>query len=51
MNLQEAFIHAVRTGDRSVIRSDYFDALKTTEVTLGANESARTGKPVEMKLT
>jgi predicted dehydrogenase len=49
MNIQQAFIHAVRTGDRSVIRSDYADALKTTEVTLGANESARTGKPVEMK--
>ena len=50
MNLQEAFIHAVRTGDRSVIRSDYYDALKTAEVTLAANESARTGKPVEMAL-
>ncbi len=48
MNVQQAFIHAVRTGDRSVIRSDYADALKTTEVTLGANESARTGKPVQM---
>jgi predicted dehydrogenase len=50
MNIDEAFIHAVRTGDRSVIRSDYLDALKTTEVTVGANESARTGKPVAMKL-
>ena len=50
MNLQEAFIHGIRTGDRSVIRSDYRDALKTCELTLGANESARTGKPVEMKL-
>jgi predicted dehydrogenase len=50
MNIDEAFIHAVRTGDRSVIRSDFFDALKTTEVTLGANESAKTGKPVDMKL-
>jgi predicted dehydrogenase len=50
MNIQEAFIHAIRTGDRSVIRSHYFDALKTTEVTLGANESAATGEPVAMKL-
>jgi len=50
MNIDQAFIHAVRTGDRSVIRSDYFDALKTSEVTLGANESAETGLPVEMKL-
>ncbi len=51
MNLEEAFIHAVRTGDRSVVRSDYRDALKTCEVTLGANESARTGKPVAMTLS
>jgi len=50
MNIDEAFIHAIRTGDRSVIQSDYFDALKTTEVTLGANQSAATGRPVKMKL-
>jgi len=50
MSIQEAFIHAVRTGDRSVIRSDYADALKTAEVTLGANQSAQTGKPVQMTL-
>ena len=50
MNIQQAFVQAIRTGDRSLIRSDYADALKTTEVTLGANESARTGKPVAMKL-
>jgi predicted dehydrogenase len=49
-SIHESFIHAIRTGDRSVIRSDYADALKTSEVTLGANESARTGEPVEMKL-
>ena len=50
MNIQQAFIHAIRTGDRSVIRSDYLDALKTTEVTLGANQSAKTGEPVKMEL-
>ena len=33
-----------------LIRSDYLEALKTTEVTLGANQSAVTGKPVAMKL-
>ena len=48
--IQESFIHAIRTGDRSIIRSDYADALKTAEVTLGANESARTGRSVQMKL-
>lgn len=51
MSIQEAFIHAVRTGDRSVIRSDYADALKTTELTLAANESAKTGRPIEMRLS
>lgn len=51
MGIDEAFIHALRTGDRSVIHSDYYDALKTTEVTLAANRSARTGRPVKMKLT
>jgi predicted dehydrogenase len=50
MNIQQSFIHAIRTGDRSVICSDYWDALKTTEVTLGANESAKTGKAVKMGL-
>lgn len=50
MDIDEAFVHAIRTGDRSVIRSPYDDALKTAEVTLGAIESAKTGKPVEMKL-
>jgi len=50
MNIDQAFIYAIRTGDRSVIKSDYYDALKTTEVTLGANKSAETGRPVRMKL-
>jgi predicted dehydrogenase len=50
MNADEAFIEAIRTGDRSLVLSDYLDAMKTTEVTLGANESALTGKPVKMKL-
>jgi len=50
VSIQQAFIHAIRTGDRSAIRSDYWDALKTTEVTLGANESAKTGKAVKLKL-
>ncbi|WP_058300256.1 Gfo/Idh/MocA family protein [Gorillibacterium timonense] len=45
----EAFIHALRTGDRSLIRSDYADALKTFELTLAANWSARTGKPVRLE--
>ncbi|WP_246469883.1 hypothetical protein [Cohnella nanjingensis] len=34
------------TGDRSLVRSPYEDALGTVEVTLAANASARTGRPV-----
>ncbi len=44
----EAFIHALRTGDTSGIHSDYGDALKTQRVTWAALESARTGKPVQI---
>ncbi len=50
MNADEAFIEAIRTGNRSLVLTDYFDGLKTTEVTLGANQSAKTGKKVKMKL-
>lgn len=42
------FLDAVRTGDPSKIRSDYADGFKTSQVTLGANESAATGKPVDL---
>jgi myo-inositol 2-dehydrogenase/D-chiro-inositol 1-dehydrogenase len=48
-NENAAFIHAVRTGDTSRILSDYADSLKTYEVTMAANESARTGKPVQIR--
>lgn len=47
----DAFIEAIRSGDRSLIRSTYDDALKTAEVTLAANTSARTGMPVGMRGT
>lgn len=45
----EAFIHAVRTGDPSQIRSNYSDAYPTHEVTYAALESARIGLPVKLK--
>lgn len=38
-----AFIHAVKTGDRSVINSDYADAYKTLAVSVAANLSAQDG--------
>ncbi|MEF3312301.1 Gfo/Idh/MocA family oxidoreductase [Paenibacillus sp. GYB004] len=43
-----AFLHAVRTGDRSLIRSDYADAFRTFEATAAANVSAREGRPVRL---
>jgi predicted dehydrogenase len=45
----EAFIHAIRTGDRSHILSQYEDALHTLEVTLAANQSAAEGRPVKLE--
>ncbi|MNI01036.1 putative oxidoreductase YcjS [compost metagenome] len=44
----EAFLHALRTGDASGIRSSYADAIKTQRVTTAALESARSGKPVRI---
>jgi myo-inositol 2-dehydrogenase/D-chiro-inositol 1-dehydrogenase len=42
----EAFLTAIRTGDRSLIRSDYSDAVRTLAVTLAADEAGRIGVPV-----
>jgi len=42
----EAFLTAIRTGDRSLIRSDYSDGMRTLAVTLAADESGRIGVPV-----
>jgi myo-inositol 2-dehydrogenase/D-chiro-inositol 1-dehydrogenase len=42
----EAFIHALLTGDTSRILSDYEDSLRTHDVTIAANESAVLGKPI-----
>ncbi|OIO02402.1 gfo/Idh/MocA family oxidoreductase [Candidatus Desantisbacteria bacterium CG_4_10_14_0_8_um_filter_48_22] len=45
----KAFIEAVKTGDRSGIRCDYEDGMKTLEVTLAVNESIRTGRIIKIK--
>jgi myo-inositol 2-dehydrogenase/D-chiro-inositol 1-dehydrogenase len=37
----EAFLEAIRTGDRSLIRSDYSDGVRTLAVTLAADEAGR----------
>lgn len=40
------FLDAVSSGDRSLIRSPYPDAVKTLEISVAANESLATGKPI-----
>lgn len=42
------FLDAVKTGDKPKILTDYADAFKTAQLTVGANQSAATGKPVDL---
>ncbi|OCT15478.1 oxidoreductase [Paenibacillus pectinilyticus] len=44
----EAFIHALKTGDTGRILSDYEDAFKTQQVTVAAWESAKSGLPIRL---
>jgi myo-inositol 2-dehydrogenase/D-chiro-inositol 1-dehydrogenase len=44
-----AFITAVRTGDRSGVRTPYSEAVKTLAVSLAATESAETNRVVELE--
>jgi len=46
-SIDAVFVEAVRTGDGSRIKSPYLDALKTLDVTLAANLSAKERRPVE----
>jgi predicted dehydrogenase len=46
-SIDRVFIEAVKTGDGSRIKSNYLDALKTLDVTLAANVSAKERRPVE----
>ena len=49
-NLEDkAFIEAVRTGNRSLIQCDYPDAVKTLEISVAANRSMETGRPVAVE--
>lgn len=41
-----AFIDAIKTGDKSLIRSDYADAMKSLKMCFAANESMETGKVI-----
>ncbi|MEM3045833.1 MAG: Gfo/Idh/MocA family oxidoreductase [Candidatus Bathyarchaeia archaeon] len=45
-----AFIEAVRTGDPSKVQCSYADGVKTIEVTLAANRSMETGRPLKLPL-
>jgi myo-inositol 2-dehydrogenase / D-chiro-inositol 1-dehydrogenase len=47
----EAFIHAVQTGDPSRILSNYQDAFRTQEIAVAALRSAETGKPIKMNFS
>lgn len=44
-DIDQVFINAVRTGDRSEILSDLEDGIRSLDVSLAANRSAETGAP------
>ena len=43
-----AFLDAVQSGDGSKILAPYVDSFKTAQITVAANQSAQSGKPVEI---
>lgn len=46
-NIDTAFIRAVVENDQSIVLSDYEDGLRSAAVSIAANESAETGRPVK----
>ncbi len=46
VDLDRAFIDAIKTGDRSLIRSPYADALKSLKICFAANKSMETGEVI-----
>jgi predicted dehydrogenase len=48
MDIDKAFITAVKKGDQSLLKSSYADAAKSLEVVLAANKSLETGKVVTL---
>ncbi len=46
--LSRAFLHAVSTGDASRVRQSFADAVKTHRFVMAANESAASGRPVQL---
>jgi predicted dehydrogenase len=49
-DIDRAFIEAILLHDQSILLSSYADAVRTLAVTLAANESALTGRPVQVPL-
>ncbi len=49
-NIDEVFVEAVRAGDQELIPCSYEDGLRTCDVTLAANESAASGRPVKPRM-
>jgi predicted dehydrogenase len=45
---QRAFLEAVKAGEPARVRSSFADAVGTLEVALAVNESAQTGKVVNL---
>ena len=50
LSIDAAFIQAIQTGDRSLIRSSYADGLKSAAVSIAANQSSCEGRPVRVPL-
>ena len=51
LSIDQSFVQAVATGDASLIRTPYEDALRSLDVTLAANRSALEGRPVSPVLS
>lgn len=47
-SIDQVFVSAVRSNDNSKILSNYSDAVKTMAISIAANESGRTGKPISV---
>ena len=45
----QVFLNAIRTGDTTAIRPSYADGVKSLAVSLAANESYQTGRPVQVR--
>ncbi len=48
LSLDESFIEAILTGDTSLVTDNYENGLKTAAITIGAIESSKTNKPVDV---